>query len=66
MDLQHGVVRWDALEADVRVPACRRESTHIAELVCKAAALLLLLATDDTDLVTQLAPFFCQGVDVES
>lgn len=66
MDLEHGVVGGDALETDVCVPACGRESTHVAELVCKTAAFLLLLAADDTDLVAQLAPFFCEGMDMEA
>lgn len=66
MDLEHSIVGWDALEADVCVPACGRESTHVAELVCETTALLLLLAANDTDLVAQLASFFCQGMDMES
>lgn len=66
MDLEHCVVRGDLLERDVGVPAGAGEAADIAQLVGEAAALLLLLATDDADLVTELAAFFCQGVDVKA
>lgn len=58
VDLQHGVVGGDALEADVGMPAHRGEPAGIAELVGEAATFFLLLAADDADLVTKLAAFF--------
>lgn len=51
VNLQHGVVGGDGLEADVAVPAHGREAARVAELVREAAALLLLLAADHADLV---------------
>jgi hypothetical protein len=51
VDLEHGVVGGDALEADVRVPADRGEAAGVAELVGEAASFLLFLAADDADLV---------------
>lgn len=64
VDLEHGVVGRDGLERDIGVPTGRGEPADVGELVGQAAALLLLLAADDWDLVTQLATFFRQGVDM--
>lgn len=65
MDLQHRIVRRHWLECNICVPASRGETTDVAELVGEPAALLLLLAADDADLVAELAAGFGQGVDVE-
>ena len=66
MDLQHRIIRRHGLERDVSVPASACKPAHIAELMCEAAAFLLLLAADDADLVTKLAAGFGQGVHVET
>lgn len=66
VDLQHCVVRGDGLERDIGVPAGAGETAHVAQLVCEAASLLLLLAADNANLVTELATLLGQGVDVKT
>lgn len=51
MDLEHGIVGRDRLEGDVGMPSGTGEAADVAELMGQAAALLLLLAADDADLV---------------
>ena len=58
MNLEHGVIRGDTLEADIRVPADGGETGGVAELVGEAAAFFLLFAADDADLVAEFAAFF--------
>ena len=41
------------------MPATTGEAANIAELMGQPAALLLLFAADDADLVTELAAGFC-------
>lgn len=65
VDLQHGVVGRDTLEADIGVPTDRGETARVAELMGETTAFLLLLAADDADLVAELAAFFGEGVDVK-
>lgn len=48
------------------MPADRRQTTGVAELVRQATTLLLLFAANYADLVAQLAAFFSQGVDMQS
>lgn len=66
MDLKHGVVGRNSLEADIAVPASRRKPTDIAQLVREAAAFLLLLTADDADLVAQFTALLRQRVDMKS
>lgn len=66
MDFQHCVVGWDGLERDVGVPCCGREATYVGELVCEAAAFLLLFAAYDGDLVAEFGAFFSERVDMET
>lgn len=66
MNLQHRVIGRCWLEGDIRVPAYACEPTCIAELVSKTTTFLLLLRADDTDLITKLAAFFGQRMDVEA
>jgi hypothetical protein len=63
---EHGVIRGNLLKGDVRVPTRASKPADVAELVREAAALLLLLAADDADLVAELAAFLCQGMDVKA
>lgn len=48
------------------MPARRGEPADVRQLVREAAALLLLLAADDGDLVAELAALLCEGVDVKA
>ena len=64
MDLEHRIIGRNRFETDVGVPACAGEAAYIRELMREAAAFLLLLTADDADLITELGPFFCKGMNV--
>lgn len=66
MYLEHGVVGGNLLKGDIGVPARACKPADIAELVGEPAALLLLLAADNADLVSELAALLRQGVDVKA
>lgn len=63
VNLQSGIVGRHALEGNVRVPACACEA---AAVFAEAVAAFEAFGAYDLDLVTELAVFFCQGVDVEA
>lgn len=65
VNFQHCVVGRDRLERNVCVPCCRCEATYVGELVCEAAAFLLLFAAYDGYLVAEFGAFFSEGMDVE-
>lgn len=64
VNLEHGVVGGHLLKGDIGVPSGAGEAADVAELMGQAAALLLLLAADDADLVAQLTALLGQRVDV--
>lgn len=66
VNLEHSIIRWDTLKGDVGVPTHAGEAARVAELMRQAATFLLLLAADDSDLITQFATFFCEGMHVKS
>jgi len=65
VNFQHGIIRRHGLKCDICMPASTCKAAHIAQLVSKSTAFLLLFATDHTDLVSQLAAGLGQGMDVE-
>ena len=66
MDLQHRIIRRHRFERDIRVPPHASEAARVVELVGEATPYLLLFATDDADLVAELASFFCERMDVKT
>lgn len=66
MDLQHGIIRGNTLESDVRMPTNACETAGVTELVRQASAFTLLGAADNAYLVSELTSFFCQGMYVKA
>jgi hypothetical protein len=48
------------------MPSGTSKACGIAELVGETTTLLLLLRTNDTDLITQFTAFFGQGMNMEA
>lgn len=65
VDFQHGIVRWHLFERYITMPSRTCKTADVAQLMGQAAALLLLFAGNDRDLITQLAALLGQGMDVQ-
>jgi hypothetical protein len=65
VDLEHRIVARDRFKGDIAVPGVGGKQGTVIVDVSEAAALRLLFAADDGDLVSEFGGLFRQGVDVQ-